>query len=183
MSVRDVEEISEIAVDHGLRIHRELGPGLLESVYETVLAASLTRAGLKVERQRPVSITFEDMEFANAFRIDLLVEDQLVLEIKSVETSSKVHHKQLLTYLRLMNQPVGLLMNFGCATFKEGLSRVVNNHKNFASSRLRVNQSTPSVSTNTGLWESFFAGEPCPDFPDVNEKYDENGNWLPFANL
>ena len=165
MAVRDVEEISGIAVDHGLRIHRELGPGLLESVYETVLAASLMRAGLKVERQRPVSITFEDMEFANAFRIDLLVEDQLIIEIKSVETSSRAHHKQLLTYLRLMHQPVGLLMNFGCATFKEGLSRVVNNHKNFASSRLRVNQSKPSVSTNTGLWESFSIESHAPISP------------------
>lgn len=138
MAMRDVEEISGIAVDHGLRIHRELGPGLLESVYETVLAGSLVQAGLKVERQRPVSIKFEDMEFTDAFRVDLLIEDQLIIEIKSVETLSKIHGKQLLTYLRLMQQPVGLLMNFGGATFKEGLRRVVNGHKNFASSRLRV---------------------------------------------
>jgi GxxExxY protein len=138
--VHDLEKLSAIAVDCGLAIHRELGPGLLESVYEAVLAAKLERCGLKVERQRPVSIKYENMEFPDAFRIDLLVSGQLVIEIKSVETLNKVHGKQLLTYLRLMNLPLGLLMNFGSTMFAEGLKRVVNNHKNFASSRLRVNQ-------------------------------------------
>lgn len=136
----DIEDICAVAIDHGLQIHRELGPGLLESVYETVLAASLERRGLIVERQKPVSIRYRDMEFADAFRVDLLVENAVVIEIKSVETLSKAHGKQLLTYLRLLQQPVGLLMNFAGATFKEGLRRVVNDHTNFASSRLRVNQ-------------------------------------------
>lgn len=136
----DIEALSAIAVDSGLRIHRELGPGLLESVYETVMAAALGKAGLKVERQKPVSFSFDDMNFSDAFRVDLLVEGQLILEIKSVEALNKAHAKQLLTYLRLMKQPMGLLMNFGGATFKEGLRRVVNDHNDFASSRLRVNQ-------------------------------------------
>ena len=136
----DIEAVAAQAIDCGLRIHRDLGPGLLESVYEQVLAASLTRHGLKIERQKPISFTFEGMQFADGFRIDLLVEGQLIIEIKSVETLSKMHGKQMLTYLRSMQQPVGLLMNFGGATFKEGIRRIVNNHTSFASSRLRVNQ-------------------------------------------
>ncbi|AVA14402.1 MAG: GxxExxY protein [Sphingopyxis granuli] len=136
----DVEAIAAQAIDCGFHIHCDLGPGLLETVYEQVLAASLARAGLKVERQKPVSFTFDGMHFADGFRIDLLVEDQLIVEIKSVEALSKAHGKQMLTYLRLMQQPVGLLMNFGGATFKEGIRRIVNNHTAFASSRLRVNQ-------------------------------------------
>ena len=177
--MQDLEKISAIAVDCGLAIHRELGPGLLESVYETVLAAKLERHGLKVERQRPVSIKYEDMEFPDAFRIDLLVDSQLVIEIKSVETLNKVHGKQLLTYLRLMYLPLGLLMNFGGSTFTEGLKRVVNNHKNFPSSRLRVNQIKPPVSPQNPDWDSFFKLAASPDFPDVNEKHDENGKWIP----
>jgi GxxExxY protein len=136
----DVEAIAAQAIDCGFHIHCDLGPGLLETVYEQVLAASLARAGLKVERQKPVSFTFDGMHFADGFRIDLLVEDQLIVEIKSVEALSKAHGKQMLTYLRLMQQPIGLLMNFGGATFKEGIRRIVNNHTAFASSRLRVNQ-------------------------------------------
>jgi GxxExxY protein len=136
----DVEAIAAQAIDCGFHIHCDLGPGLLETVYEQVLAASLARAGLKVERQKPVSFTFDGMNFADGFRIDLLVEDQLIVEIKSVEALSKAHGKQMLTYLRLMQQPIGLLMNFGGATFKEGIRRIVNNHTAFASSRLRVNQ-------------------------------------------
>lgn len=136
----DIEAVAAQTIDCGFHIHRDLGPGLLESVYEQVLAASLARAGLKVERQKPVSFTFDEMQFVDGFRIDLLVEDRLIVEIKSVEALSKAHGKQMLTYLRLMQQPVGLLMNFGGATFKEGIKRVVNNHTSFASSRLRVNQ-------------------------------------------
>jgi len=140
----DLEEMARVAVDCGYRIHRELGPGLLESVYETVLAADLVRNGLVVERQKPISIKFDGMEFTDAFRVDLLVENQLIIELKSVEVLSKVHGKQLLTYLRLCQQPLGLLINFGCATYKEGIRRVVNDHTDFASSRLRVNQNQES---------------------------------------
>jgi len=136
----NVEELARVAIDCAFRIYRDLGPGLLESVYESVLANALTREGLSVERQRPVKIRYDGMEFADAFRVDILVEGQLIIEIKSVETMAKVHAKQLLTYLRLSKQPVGLLINFGSACFKEGVKRVVNEHTNFASSRLRVHQ-------------------------------------------
>jgi GxxExxY protein len=177
--MRDLEDMSAIAVDCGLRIHKALGPGLLESVYETVLATWLEREGLKIERQRQISFEFDGLVFKDAFRIDILVEDRLIIEVKSVETLTKVHGKQLLTYLRLMQQPLGLLMNFGGATFKDGLRRIVNDHQNFASSRLRVNQSKVSGLKRTPETSNFFDGEPLPDFSEVNEKYDENGRWIP----
>jgi iron complex transport system substrate-binding protein len=138
--VDDIDVISGDVVDLALRIHRDLGPGLLESVYETVLAGKLAALGYAVDRQQPVDIEFEGMCFAAAFRVDLLVADRLIVEIKSVETLSKVHAKQLLTYLRLTGQPVGLLINFGGATLKEGVRRVVNEYRPSASPRLRVNQ-------------------------------------------
>ena len=139
----DIEEMARVAIDCGLKIHVDLGPGLLESFYESALAAAMTRRGLSVERQRPISIEYEGA-LLDAFRADLLVERMLIIEVKSVERLAPVHGKQLLTYLRLMEQPLGLLMNFGSATFREGLKRVVNNH-DFASSRLRVNRSLGSV--------------------------------------
>jgi GxxExxY protein len=136
----EIDQITGDVVDLALRVHKALGPGLLESVYETVLAGKLVDAGYKVDRQMPIDIIFEGSRFAAAFRIDLLVEDQLLIEIKSVESLNAVHSKQLLTYLRLTNQPVGLLINFGGATLREGLKRIVNDHIPSASPRLRVNQ-------------------------------------------
>ena len=136
----DVEEVSAIVVDAAFHLHRDLGPGLLESVYEAVLARMLERRGLRVERQKAVAFDFDGMHFDEGLRVDLLVEGCLVVELKSVETLAPVHAKQLLTYLRLLNLPIGLLINFGAATFKEGAKRVVNNHRDFASSRLRVNK-------------------------------------------
>lgn len=138
--MRDIEQISGDVVDVALRLHRELGPGLLESVYEAILASKLTRMGYSVARQRPIDIEFDDLRFEAAFRIDLLVDERLLVEIKSVERPTAAHGKQLLTYLRLTKQPVGLLINFGGATLKEGLRRVVNDYAPSASPRLRVNQ-------------------------------------------
>ena len=138
--MRTVEELAAVAVDCGLQLHRELGPGLLESVYEAVLARALADEGIAVVRQQPVPITFRGHTFVDAFRADLVLDGMLVIEVKSVERLVPVHAKQLLTYLRLMQQPLGLLMNFGCETFREGLKRVVNGHSDFASSRLRVKQ-------------------------------------------
>ena len=136
----NLEELSGLVVDAGLKIHRDLGPGMLESVYEVILAEKLIRLGIIVDRQVSIDIAYDDIEIANAFKIDLLVAGKLVVEIKSIPQLAPVHAKQLLTYLRLMNQPLGLLLNFGGATFKEGIRRLVNNHTNFASSRLRANQ-------------------------------------------
>lgn len=127
-------------MDCGFRLHRDLGPGLLESAYEGLLFAKLRSLDLKVDRQVPINIEYDGIRLENAFRVDLLIEDQLVLEIKSLEQTLPVHAKQLLTYLRLMKLPLGLLLNFGCATYRDGIRRLVNNHKDFASSRLRANQ-------------------------------------------
>jgi iron complex transport system substrate-binding protein len=136
----DIEQISGDVIDVALRLHRELGPGLLESVYEVILASKLAAMGYSVARQRPIDIEYDGLRFEAAFRIDLLVDDRLLVEIKSVERLTAVHGKQLLTYLRLTKQPVGLLINFGGETLKEGLRRVVNDYLPSASPRLRVNQ-------------------------------------------
>ncbi len=124
-----VDELSAAVIGECIRIHRELGPGLFENVYETVLAGSLERLGYRVARQVPIGIEFEGHNFEVAFRIDILVEDCLVLEIKAVEQLSKAHAKQLLTYLRLFKQPVGLLLNFSGETMKEGIRRMVNDYR------------------------------------------------------
>jgi iron complex transport system substrate-binding protein len=125
----DLEELARHCVDRGFRLHRELGPGLLESVYETLMFESLRRDGLRVLRQQPVSVSYDGILIENGFRFDLLVEDKLLIEIKSTEQHAAVHAKQLLTYLRLMSLPLGLLMNFGLATFKEGTRRLVNDYR------------------------------------------------------
>lgn len=140
-----MEELSAIAVECGYKLHVSLGPGLLESVYEALLARALADLGLKVERQKPIRIKYNDIVMEEGFRVDLLVADRLLIELKSTERHMPVHAKQLLTYLRLMDLPLmdlplGLLMNFGAPTFKMGCKRIVNNHTDFAASRLRVNK-------------------------------------------
>ncbi|HEX8223051.1 MAG TPA: GxxExxY protein [Allosphingosinicella sp.] len=126
--MKDIDRITGDVLDAAIRLHKELGPGLLESVYETLLAASLARSGYRVERQRPVDIEFDGLRFEAAFRIDLLIEGRLLVEVKSVDRLHPAHAKQLLTYLRLTRQPVGLLINFGGATLKEGFKRLVNDY-------------------------------------------------------
>jgi GxxExxY protein len=124
--MHDLEKLTALAIDCGYRIHRDLGPGLLESVYETLLAAKLTRSGVLVERQKPVDFEYEGIRLGEGFRADLLVERRLIIEVKSLERLAAVHSRQLLTYLRLLELPLGLLMNFGGGTFREGLRRVIN---------------------------------------------------------
>lgn len=123
-----LEELARIAVDCGYRLHRDLGPGLLESVYEILLAESLREIGLSCDRQVPIPIRYKGVVVDNAFKADLLVEHSLLIELKSTERTALVHGKQVLTYLRLMDLPLGLLMNFGQATFKGGLQRVANDY-------------------------------------------------------
>jgi iron complex transport system substrate-binding protein len=136
----ELDDITGAVVDASIRIHRDLGPGLVESVYEMVLAAVLERRGLRVARQQAVRFSYDGIEFDNGFRIDLLVEECVVVELKSIERLSPVHPKQLLTYLRLTDLRVGLLLNFGAGTMKEGLKRVVNDFAPVMPSHLRVNQ-------------------------------------------
>ncbi|HEX8318935.1 GxxExxY protein [Longimicrobium sp.] len=124
--MQERDRLTGAIVDAAYRIHTKLGPGLLESVYEAVLARSLEQRGLKVERQKSVPIEFDGLRFDEGFRINLLVDDRVVVELKSVEQLAPVHSKQLLTYIRLLDLRVGLLINFGAATLKEGVRRVVN---------------------------------------------------------
>lgn len=124
----ELEQIAKVAVDRGYRLRRDTGPGLLETVYEILLAESLREAGLSCQRQVQVPIRYKGVVVDNALRIDLLVEDRLVIELKSAERNAPVHGKQLLTYLRLMDLPLGLLMNFGQETFKSGLRRIANDY-------------------------------------------------------
>ena len=138
--MKELDDITGAVVDAAMNIHMELGPGLLESVYEAVLARALERRGFRVERQKVIRFEYDGMVFEEGFRADLIVDERVVVELKSVEKLAPVHSKQLLTYLRLMNLPVGLLINFGAATLKEGLHRIVNNLQPSASPRLRVNQ-------------------------------------------
>ena len=122
-------EIAKIIVDAAFQIHKKIGPGLLETVYEVVLAHALKRRGLKVERQVPVAIVFDGIKFNEGFRADLIVEDKVIVELKSVEKVIPVHKKQLLTYLRLTDKKLGLLINFGSELIRDGISRVVNGLK------------------------------------------------------
>ena len=119
-------EIADKIMDASFKIHRELGPGLLESVYEVILSRQLSEMGLKVERQAPISIRFQGVEFDEGFRADILVEGKVIIELKSVERLQPVHSKQLLTYLRLSGCRLGLLINFGENLLKDGFKRVVN---------------------------------------------------------
>ena len=123
---KTLENVASEIVDAAFKVHSALGPGLLESVYETLMFEGLRRDGLQVLRQQPVHVEHDGILIENGFRFDLLVEDKLLIEIKSTERHAAVHAKQLLTYLRLMNLRLGLLMNFGLATFREGVCRMVN---------------------------------------------------------
>ena len=140
-----MEEVSAIIVDCGYRLHVEAGPGLLETVYEVALARMLTERGLQVRRQVPVPIELMGMKFDEGFRADLIVHDLVLVELKSVENLSPVHGKQVLTYLRLLKMPLGLLINFGSATFKEGVKRILNGPQTFVSSCLRVNKNKENI--------------------------------------
>lgn len=122
-------EITGKILDAAYKIHNSLGPGLFESVYENLMFYELERRGLKVDRQCPIPLVYETLKFKIGFRADLLVEDKVIVELKSVESVAPVHRKQLLTYLRLADKRVGLLINFGAAFIKDGIIRAVNNLK------------------------------------------------------
>jgi GxxExxY protein len=119
-------EIATQGVDAAYQIHKRLGPGLLESVYEVILAHELKNRGLKAVRQVAIPIIYDSLEFEEGFRADIIVEDKLIVELKSVESVSRVHKKQLLTYLRLADKRLGLLVNFGEELIRYGISRIVN---------------------------------------------------------
>ena len=122
-------EIAKQVIDAAFIIHRALGPGLLETVYEVILVKKLSEMGVAVERQVPVPIQFENIKFDEGFRADLIVEKKVIVKLKSVERLPPVHSKQLLTYLRLTDLRLGLLINFGENLLRHGFKRVVNGLK------------------------------------------------------
>ena len=122
----NIEALIQLTFNLGLEIHRDVGPGLIESVYERVLADRLSKHGVKVDRQKPVHVDIYGKRYDDAFRYDLLLNNVLLVEVKSLEKLGPIHRKQVLTYIRLMNLPFGLLLNFGCAMFKDGMQRIGN---------------------------------------------------------
>jgi GxxExxY protein len=138
----DVEELSAVSVDCGLRVHRDLGPGMLESAYETVLAHLLVQRGLSVERQKVIPIIYDGILIEQGFRADIIVEKKLLIELKTVERLSPLHARQVTTYLKFTGLKIGLLMNFSCDKFVEGVKRLVNDHNPTSNSLLRINQNS-----------------------------------------
>ncbi len=137
--MNDIERIAGEIVDAAVRLHMRVGPGLLESVYETLLGNDLAQRGLTVERQKWITTAVDGVRFSKAFRIDLLIEGQVLVEVKSVDLLLPVHWKQVLTYLRLLDLRLGFLINFKEERLKDGLKRLVNRYDGFGlSSRLRV---------------------------------------------
>lgn len=126
MSNRTENELAREIVDAAFQVHSTLGPGLLESVYEAILTRELTKRGLSVVRQQPVPIHYDGLNFDEGFRADLIVNDIVIVELKSLDQVAPIHKKQLLTYLRLTNKRLGLLINFGSALIKDGIFRVAN---------------------------------------------------------
>jgi GxxExxY protein len=120
------DQISRVVLETALTVHRRLGPGLLESVYEEVLVYELERQGLTCGRQKPIPLTYDSLKLAIAFRADVIVERSVILELKAVEILLPVHKKQLLTYLRLTGLRLGILINFNVPLLRDGFSRVVN---------------------------------------------------------
>lgn len=135
-----LDDITGAVLDEAIAIHRELGPCLLESVYEVVLAAALEQRGLRVDRQRPITFSFRNIQFEDAFRADLIVEDLVIVELKSVDQLAPVHTKQILTYMRLADVRVGLILNFGAETMRQGIKRVVRDLSPPSSAAIRVNR-------------------------------------------
>ncbi|MBI1939195.1 MAG: GxxExxY protein [Ignavibacteriales bacterium] len=120
-------EISQIIIDCSIQIHKQLGPGLLESVYEEVLSHVLNKRGLNCQRQIGIPVIYDEVKLELGFRADIIVENKVIVELKSVETILDVHRKQLLTYLKLTDLKLGLLINFNVNLLKEGITRIVNN--------------------------------------------------------
>ena len=136
----EIEHICSLVVDAAFKLHKDIGPGLLESAYETILAAKLEDMGLGVDRQVPIDIQYDQVHLPAAFRVNLLVDKRVIIEIKSVEKTLPVHAKQVITYLRLTNLTHGFVINFGTPMFKDGIKRLLNDRPSSVSSCLRANQ-------------------------------------------
>jgi GxxExxY protein len=119
------EDLTKIIIGCAIEVHKELGPGLLESAYEECLAYELSKAGLKVERQKPVPVVYKEIKLECGYRIDILVEDKIILELKTVDEFNPVHEAQILTYLKFSEKKLGLLINFNVLRLKDGIKRYI----------------------------------------------------------
>lgn len=126
--MRNLDELSYALIGCAMEVHNVLGPGLLESVYEQALIHELAMNGIAVKRQVEVDVNYKGMNIANGLRVDLLVEDELIIELKSVEEIKPIHQKQLQTYLKLLDKRIGLLINFNTISLKDGIKRIVNKY-------------------------------------------------------
>jgi len=133
----EINSITGAIIEEAIKIHTDLGPGLLESVYEELLSYRLNKRGFKINRQYPIPVYYEEVKMDIGFRADIIVDNTVIIEIKSVEVLAPVHFKQLLTYLKLTDLTVGLLINFNEALLKNGIKRIVNNYNPAASAPLR----------------------------------------------
>jgi GxxExxY protein len=141
----NLNSISANVIHAAISVHRELGPGLLESVYQDCMLIELRNLGMKVQGEVPLPVFYKGRKIRDeGFRLDLLVEDQVIVELKSVEVVQPVHKKQLLTYLRLANKELGLLINFGEALLKKGIYRIINSSKSDSANPVGSSDSAPS---------------------------------------
>lgn len=125
--MNELDEIAKQIVDAAYRVHSKMGPGLLESAYEACMAHELTKRGFRVERQKPQPVVYDDLEIEVGYRLDILVDDKIILELKAVEQLAPIHQAQLMTYLRLSGKTLGFLINFNVPLIKQGIRRVANN--------------------------------------------------------
>ncbi len=132
MSIEDLNELSEIIIGKAIEVHRELGPGLLESAYESCLAFELLQEGFNIDRQKPLPVIYKGTIIDCGYRLDMVIEDAIIIEFKSVERVMPVHKSQILSYLRLSGLSLGLLINFNVELLKQGIHRVVNNFNDSA---------------------------------------------------
>jgi GxxExxY protein len=130
-----LDQISHGIIGAAIEVHRHLGPGLLESAYEACLAFEIKKLGMKVEEQKPLPVVYKEVKLDCGYRLDLVVEDEIIVEIKAIEKLLPIHDAQLLSYLRLTRKKVGLLMNFHVPVLKDGLKRIVNDFPDSASRR------------------------------------------------
>jgi GxxExxY protein len=132
----ELDRIAKVVVDTAFHIHEDLGPGMLEAAYEAILSAKLEGKGLRVDRQVPINVEYDGIKLDNAFKVDLLIEGKIIVELKATEKTPPVYARQVLTYLKLTNLRLGFLINFGAPTFKEGTKRLINDPSNLVSWRL-----------------------------------------------
>ena len=125
--MNEMDQIAKQIVDAAYRVHSKMGPGLLESAYEACMAHELTKRGFKVERQKPQPVLYDDLEIEVGYRLDILVDDKVIIELKAVEQLAPIHQAQLMTYLRLSGKTLGFLINFNVPLIKQGIRRIANN--------------------------------------------------------